>query len=298
MADDNMYLSSFGGLRLWLSRISTDRGRSIVEHAPSAGDDYTIQDRGQNLIRARASALFEWMDGDDLSPVQRIRALLAMVDDKARMFSHPIEGSYLARVGPFSYDVDASTGAITAELEFVPVADVQAVSPVGGGSIAATGAGAVSMAAEALAFELEDVGITSDVPAQASAAADSWASSDPVNPRDVLAKTGSLTSQLGDQADDLDDDLDMWTAYKATVILSETVRAAAEAATADTAQTFVVRVGTAIALRALLQGVYSAEEADLRYQQAMALNDIVSPAWIEPGTELQLPLPSPAARAG
>ena len=295
----DLYQSSFGGVQLWLSRISTTRSRSLVKHSPSAGDDHTVQDRGRELTEARASVLLDWMDGDDLSPTDRLRKLLALVDDKPRLFSHPIEGSFLARVGPFTYDIDAASGTISAELEFTPVQSIDAVAPVGGGMIPATGVGAVSMAAEALAFELEDSGLpASTIPAAAVAAADGWATSDSVNPRDVLAQTGSLSQQLGDQADSLDGDIELWSAFKATIVLAATVRAVAEDATAETAQTFVMKLGAPVALRALLASLYPAEDADAYYERVMWLNDIASPAWVDPGTLLTMPLPSTQPRNG
>jgi hypothetical protein len=127
---------------------------------------------------------------------------------------------------------------------------------------------------------------------------DSWSSTDTVNTRQVLTELGSLTAQLGDQADALEGDLGLWSAFKATILLAEAVRVAADAATSDTAQTFVVLISAPVALRALLASIYPADEMDDRYVQAMALNDILSPAWLEPGTELLLPQLAAAARSG
>jgi hypothetical protein len=180
----------------------------------------------------------------------------------------------------------------------IQVAPVEAVADAGAGAIPATGEGAVKSAADALAAELADVDLTSTLPDDSVAAVDGWMSSDTVNTREVLTEVGSLTSQLGEQADTLQSDIGLWSAYKATVLLSDTVRAAAASATADTAQTFVVRIAAPVALRALLAAVYSAEEADARYDQALALNDIPSPAWLEPGTELLLPQLTATARSG
>jgi hypothetical protein len=290
------YKSSFGELRLWLSRISTDRSRDLVVHSPSAGPDHVVQDRGPNVVRTRCTVLFARMAGDDLDPLERCRRLQAIVDDRPRIFSHPTSGSYLARIGPFTEEVD-ETGVITAEIEVVQVAPAEAVAPAGAGSIPATGAGAATAAADALTAELADVGITSSLPEDVTAAVDGWTSADTVNTRQVLAELGSLTSQLGDLADALEADLGLWPAFKATILLAEAARAAADAATSDTAQTFVVLISEPIALRALLAAIYPADEVDDRYVQAMALNDLLSPAWLEPGSELLLPQLAAAARS-
>lgn len=298
MADaPNLYLSSFGGLRLWISKLSTNKSRDIVVHDLTAGDDHVVQDRGRALLHARATVLFDYMDGDDIAPLDRLRKLTAMVDDNARMFAHPAEGSYLARVGPFNYEVDENSN-ITAEIEFFQVAPVAPVAAASAGAILAPGDGTVATAADDMTNELAELGITSPIPAQASAASDSWATSDgALSPRNVTTTTGSLTSDLGDQADELEGDIGAWQAFKATVILAESIRMAASAATAQTAQTFALRIGAPIALRALLVSVYPADQADDAFDAAMAINDIAAPAWIEIGTVLQLPQPKPVARS-
>lgn len=297
MPDATWYKSSFGDLRLWLSRISTDRSRDLVVHSPSAGADHVVQDRGPNVVRARCTVLFARMAGDDLDPIERCRRLQAIVDDRPRIFSHPTSGSYLARIGPFTEEVD-EFGVITAEIEVVQVAPAEALSPAGAGAIPATGAGAVSAAADALTGELTDVGMTSSLPNKATTAVDGWSSTDTVNPRQVLTELGSITAELGDLADTLEVDLGLWAAFKATILLAEAVRSAADAATSDTAQTFVVLISAPVALRALLGAIYPADEVDDRYAQAMALNDILTPAWLEPGTELLLPQLAAVARIG
>lgn len=293
MAD--FYRSSFGDLPLWISRIYTDKSRSQVIHELSAGDDYVVQDRGQAPLKSRVTILFDWMNGDDLAPLDRLRKFTALVDDKPRLFTHPVEGTFPARVGSWNYDVD-SNGVISGEAELIRVGDVVAVSPAGAGSLPAAGGGAVAAAADALDIELEGIGQPSVLPAQAAAAVDGWAAQGTPNPRDVLAQTGSLTEQLGTQAAGFEADLSDWAAFKSTILLAEAVRAAAESATADTASTFVVKIGSTIALRALVASIYGADEADRRYEQAMQLNDIANPAWIEPGTELVLPQSPPPPR--
>lgn len=292
---DTFYKSSFGGLRLWISRISTDKSRTQIKHELSAGDQFVVQDRGRSLLTARVTVLCDYMDGDDLSPIDRIRKLSSLVDDQPRVFSHPIEGSFLARVGPFTYEIDDKS-VITAEVEFTSVDDVVAVAPVTAGTLLGPGAGAVEAAADAMTAELADIGLTSSSPAAAIAAANSWADTDLINPKDVLAKEGSLTQQLGAEADGYDGDMGMWSAFKSTVLLAETVRMAASAATADAPATFFLRTGTPMALRALLTSVYPADQAAERYDQVMSINDILSPAMLDVGSELEMPLPTPGAR--
>lgn len=294
MAD--FYKSSWGDLRLWISRLSTDKSRSQVVHELSEGDDYVVQDRGRAPLRSRATILFDWMNGDDLAPIDRLRKFSATVDADARFLSHPIEGTFLARVGEWKYDIDEN-GVITGEAEFLAVSETIAVASAGAGTIPASGDGAVADAAAALDAELADVGQSSSLPTDCADAADSWAAAADPNPREILTQTGSLTEALGDQAATCEDDIELWPVYAATVLLADTVRAAAEAATADSAQSFVMKIGSSVALRALLASVFGASEAEVYYERAMLLNDIANPAWLEMGSELVLPLPPTPPRS-
>jgi hypothetical protein len=291
----DFYRSSFGDVRLWISKISTDKSRDLVVHDPSAGDNHPVQDRGRALLRAQVTVLFDYMIGDDLAPLDRLLEFKRLVDDKPRMFAHPVEGSYLARVGRFNYEIDGS-GVITADVEFVQVADV---APVVSGGTTSAGGGAAGVAAAAAATdaELAAIGGSSSLPTSCATTADGWESTDAPNARDVLVDTGALTSQLGVLASSYESDLQAWTAYKSIILLSDTLAGAAVGAMSSSATTFTIRVGAAIALRALVASVYGAGEADDRYAQVLLLNDIANPAWIEIGTELQMPAPATAARS-
>jgi hypothetical protein len=291
------YESAYGDVRLFLTKISTDRSRDLVVHPLSTGNEYVVQDRGTTAgQRARCTVLFARMPGDELSPLERCRRLQAVVDDKPRIFRHPSSGSYLARIGPFTEDIDEH-GIITAELEVVRIAPIAAVSDAGAGTIPATGEGAVDAAADELAAELADVDIDSLLPLEAKAAVTDWTSTDKVDTRKVLTQVGSLTAKAGAQADALEGDIGLWQAFKSTVLLAQSIRDAAEAATSGSLSTFLLRIASPVALRAVLASVYGADEADARYDEVLALNDLVSPAWIDPGTDLVMPQLTSLARS-
>lgn len=298
MANQTLYRSSFGSVRLWISKLSTDKSRTQVVHETSTGDDHVVQDRGQVITRASGTILFDWMNGDLLSPLDRLNEFQASLDEDSRVFTHPIEGSYNARIGNFKYDIDEH-GTITAEVEFIAVQTVRSVVPAGAGSIPANGEGAVEAASDAYAAELGELGIDDQGLADATkASVDAWNSDADPNPRQIYADTGAYSSKLSDQASGMEDDLDAWQAYKSVLLLSEAVRIAAEAATADTATTFILKLGGDVALRSMLAEEYGADEADLRYTQVMRLNDIQVPGLIGRGTELVMPAPRARARNG
>ncbi len=60
----------------------------------------------------------------------------------------------------------------------------------------------------------------------------------------------------------------------------------------------IVRIGRPMALRSLLATIYGARDVPFRYEQARSLNDIRTPGWLEPGTELRLPQPTVQPRRG
>lgn len=296
MSEPQFYLSSWADLRIWASEIETERGRDQVEHELSTGDVHPIQDRGQAMIRSRITFLFDWMVGEDISPDDRLKAFIATLDEKPRIFRHPIEGSFSARIKGFVYRV--SGRSITGNGEIVPAGVVTAISPAGVDGIPAAGAGAVDAAATAAEIEFSEVAVPTAIPAAARIAADKWASDENPNPRVILAETGSLTSQLGELADTLDSNLAKWQAFKATIMLADAIRSAADTITSDAPSTFVIRIANAVALRSLVSSLYGADEADLRYRQVMQLNDVPNPAWLEPGTELVMPAIAPRGRSG
>jgi hypothetical protein len=295
----NYYRSSYGAVRLWISKLTTDKSRTQVVHEMASGDDFVVQDRGQGCLRATGTVLFDYMRGDTLSPKDRLDEFKAIVQEAGpHVFTHPNEGSFDASIGRCTYDIDDS-GNLIAEVEFIASGPVKDTIPAGASSIPASGAGLVDAAADALTAEFLEIGVDDEGVGRATKdAADGWVSATTVSPRDVLVQTGAFSTQLSAQSAQLEDDIEQWQAFKSTLLLADSVRVAAESATSDTASTFIVRLGAAVPLRSFLASEYGADEADLRYEQVMALNDIATPALIEAGSELQLPSQSPRSRNG
>lgn len=298
MSNPGFYRSSYGNVRLWISRLATTQGRTLVVHELSAGSDHVVQDRGPMVVVARGTLLFDYMAGDTMSPLDRLNELKALVDGKSHVLTHPSVGSYNALIGPFEESIDES-GVISAEIEFTATQVTSTVIAAGASSIPASGEGAVEAAALAQQEELADLEIADPgIAAAAMVSVDSWAASADLNPREVFAQTGSLTDQLGDQANSFESDLDKFEAFKRTLLLADSIRTAAEAITADGGSAAVFRVGTPIALRALLAAEYGAVDADRYYNSVMSSNDIATPGLLEPGFILQLPTQAPRARNG
>lgn len=302
MADDvadAYYTASWGPIRLWLASIDTDNGREIVVHSPTTGNTHTLQDRGRKVQRARCSLLFDDMTGETESAARRFRRFKATVDGgEEQLFTHPIDGTYLAKIGEFSYTI-TDDGVITNVIaEFIATAEVVAVSPATAGAAAATGEGAIGQAADDLDAALEAVDLSTDMTEAGRTAQASWLE-DGTPSRQVFVDVANLSNELSSLIADngLEDDLALWDAYRTAILFGAAVRSAAIAATAEVPSVFVLRVGLQpISLLVLCARIYGGSEAEDRARQVMALNDIRRPAWLDPGSELIMPAKSSSPR--
>lgn len=293
----DFYETRFGTLRIWCSEVSTTAGNALAIHEPTVGNNYVVQRRGKVVQRATAELLFDDIYSDPMDPQERLNQFKALAAaPRAYIFAHPIEGSYLARVESFEHRVD-SKGVISGTATFIPSADVDAVLPAGGIAIPPTGASAVASAAAEHNEALAAAGLSNTLGAKAEAAAEAWATTT-TTPREVLATTSTLTSDIGDAAATYDDDLELWEAQRTAYLLADSVRLAADAATADSAATFAIKLGTAQSLRPLLANIFGADVAEGMYYTAMGLNDLDNPATIPAGSELILPVLPPVGRQG
>lgn len=297
---DTYFESSWGGLRLWISQITTDRGRTQVIHEPSQGDEYVVQDRGRNLRTANVDLLFDEMDADDLTPRERLDAFIALESGKdPQLFTHPVEGTYLAAIENFSYTVDEDS-VIRGRCTLLETgSDTESVADVGGGAASPAGENAVNAAADEADAALADVGLSTSATGDSRAMVTGWSDNES-EPRTVFAESQAMARRIGDEivSLQLEVDLKLWPAYAAMVSLLEAVRAAADAATATVALLYTVRVVEPLPLRLLLARVYGAGEVDLRFGQAMGMNDISNPALLDAGISLKLPQPAPQSRRG
>lgn len=302
---DRLYDASWGGVRLWLSGLDTDESNTVVEHQSAKGSRHVLQARGKNIVHATASVLFDFMDGDDLGPFDRLTQFRGLIGDGTipQMLTHPTLGTYLALVGKFTHRLDEHT-TISGEVEFIRAddpADEDAIEP-GETSIPPTGTGAVDVAAESYRASLKDAGLDDPGYSQeAQTAVDKWTSDGDANPRIVGGDIEQLTAKLGAQAALLEASLDYWPAYWDTIILMDAVFIAGEAALSSSSAsggTFAMRISVASSLRNIVTREYGADRADEMYALIMQLNDIPNPLLIPAGTVLQCPTHTPSARYG
>lgn len=158
MADtEPLFLAFWGDIRLFVSSMQWQGGQTQVVHNLASGDIHPVQPRGAQIRTSRLQLLFDDFDGASETGVVALRRFEQSIAER-RLFTHPVDGTYFARIGDFEPQIDDSS-VVTAMCEFIPDGDVQLISPTGGGMTIAAGEGAVAQAADKLNTDLADLGI-------------------------------------------------------------------------------------------------------------------------------------------
>lgn len=290
--------ASFGGLRLYLESIDRDVGRALVKHEPTraglaqGGGGFVVDDRGPRLSVVECSLVFCPVAGERPF-LDRYREFLRLKDAGAQIFTHPVYGSYRARVGECRESID--TGAvdrISLSVEFVPDGGADPVVTVQAGVSAAAGAVSVRLTADQLKALYAELGETSTVADDAADAADRWADADgTTDPRTVLVELASLSARIDTEVEDLElaSDLSRWQAYRSALILRDNLRGAAQAATQEVDHVTEVVLEVAIPLVVLMARLYGAKDATARADQVASLNGLGSRLLVPAGTRLRVP---------
>lgn len=292
---DVLYEISWGAVRLWAARVSTDNSRTQVVHELATGDEHPVSDRGLAPRTTTCELLFDDFPGESRSPLERFLLFKRQVDDGAEeVFTHPIDGGYFAKVSEFTYDLDDDGNIVNASATFIANQPIAATLQPGlAPTSPAAGLDAVAARADALNAELESVFIETTFPDRAQEVVAAWSGAEGVPTRDVIVQTADLSTELAELTETLEADLSLWEAYKAAILLGDAIRAAAIAATRSSPRLFFVRIVAPISLLAFATATYGGAEAEERAQQIRDLNDLRTPGgMIEAGTELVIPAPS------
>lgn len=292
---------TWGRIRLWCSSITTDNSRTQVVHELASGDDHPVQDRGRVPRKATCSLLFIEMPTEVLSFRDRFEEFAAQVDrGDVELFTHPINGSYFVHVENFTYDIDEDGNISNAVAVFIAAAEIQDLYPAQLGSAASTGIDSVGARADALSDALADFEIESTVAEDAKASSAAWIDSDTITTRDItvdISETADAIDALITDAG-LQDDLLLWPAYQAAVLLNAAYRSAADAATSETPSIFFMLISTPTSVLALVTRVYGGAESTMRERQFRSLNDMRSPGGlIDSGETVAMPARSSRRQA-
>lgn len=299
MISTDLFETTWGSIRLWCSSITTSAPRTQVTYELStvtSPDEHPTTDRGPGVEKITCSLLFDQMPRDPTPPLDRFKAFIAQKNrGDVELFTHPIEGSFPVRIGEFTYQIDEDSNVVDATAEFIVAGEMQPVIAARTALASTTGTDSVSARAEVLSGLLDDLDLLEDGPTvadQAVTAVESWSESDEIPTRDILNDAANVSSGIDALIQDLglEDDLALWPTYQAAILLQETFRSSALAATSETDSLFFLKVNSPTSVLALVTRIYGGVEADMRDRQVRSLNVIDAPGgMIRSGTELAMP---------
>lgn len=152
-----LFLCSWGDIQLFVEEIEWDAGQTQVIHELAVGDVHPVQPRGAHLRTATLKLLFDDFDGARETGYQAFRRFERSVQER-RIFTHPMDGSYFARIGDFKPTIDKNS-VVNATCEIIPDGDVVPVSPAGAGTSGISGESSVAAAGDAMNQTFHDSGI-------------------------------------------------------------------------------------------------------------------------------------------
>lgn len=302
---------TFGGVRMFLASLDTERGRDVATLSPSLGGKHTHLDRGLRDQVTRAEILF--LDQPGAEPyTDRYTAFVKLCEKgEPQVFSHPFDGSLRARAGELQVRGEADARMITVTCTFYREEAELTVLAVAGGTNPAAGVESVTVAAAAVSASLTELGIPSDVDvdpeaprsdgishAPLASVADTVAAwrdaGDELDSQTVFLEVAALVAQLDALTDDLEllTDITRWQAYRDVALLRYEVTRAGEAFTAAARATFDVFVSVDRPVLAICAEVYGASKARARAAEVARNNRLRTPGLVPAGTTLKMPAES------
>lgn len=284
---------SWGGLRLEIEEVGAERGRKLVTHNPSRGNEYIVQDRGKMQEGVRAEVVFCEVEWDERSYVARANEFLDLVDKGVpQLFVHPTRGSFRAAIGQCTETIAAGAEEMRYQVEFVPVSQISPVQTVGAGVTPIAGPEAVATA-EANALEHLDTtaqGASVAAIANASTVATGW-QDNASDARTVLLEMTDALDRI-DQAIETDGlaELENWQAYREVIAVRTQLREAARAAIRTEERIRTIDVKVPAPLLMICARIYGASEARARADQVASMNDLRDRSLVPAGTRLRLPI--------
>lgn len=297
------FASSFGGVRMLVATIDTERGKDIAVQSPSTGNRHSLSARGGRLHRSTVEVLFLNQPGQ--APyLERYRAFLDLAErEEPQVFVHPLDGSYRAQIGDIQTTGSSGESQIRVTCSVLRDDEPQTTFRVGAGISPVAGIDAVTDAAKATSDALLAAGF----PAGAIAApredliafpllgdsVDSvrtWGEAEDLDPQAVFLGVASLCDRIDQAMADyrLASDLALWPAYTSMVRLRYTVVRAGQALTADTERMFDLFVDRPRPLLAICAEVYGASLAQDYAARIAKANRLRTPGLVPAATTLKM----------
>lgn len=288
-----LFDASFGGMPLQVLSTSDDMNRALVRHRYPHRNGAKIQDQGSDQRIARCRIMFFGETHD--SEFQRFHGLVHQVEPQ--IFTHPLYGSFLAKVGDLHAESSAETrDCIMVDAVFEEDTLEPAVFEVGAGSPVMAGSEEVEVTTAELDQAFADTGLEDDthLSADAFSIAQAWATDASKTTRDVANELTALTDRIeaANEFYGVATDLDRYPLMKALTNLRGSLVRASKVFAQRSPRILNITVAVAAPLLIVARDIYGAAQAQTRYDQLLELNDIRNPARIEAGTPLRAQSPA------
>lgn len=273
-------------------------GRALVEHKYPHRDGADTEDMGAEA-RTTSLRLCFFPHAKRPDPYGDFLRLVKLKDQgKPQKFTHPLTGTYDARVREFSFTVDpAQRDTIMVTMTVIEHSTVRAVFEAAEGSPLLSGVEEVTAASANLSAALEAEELESTVGDECVEEVSTWAEDD-LGVRDINLSVVALSNRISEETDRLDlaTDIKRWPVLKAMHHLHHNVVRAAAVITARSPRFVEIRVDMTAPLLVIAARYYGASEAGDRAEQLSKLNVVRNPARVEAGTILKAQAKTAPAR--
>ena len=307
MPEGFTFEATFDGIRIDVLSSQVSHGRAVVPHRFPKRDGADLEDMGREPFVCTMEFLF--IDNRDALAAAKNRGLTgggadtgnwqdrftefdAIVgEDTPRVLIHPYVGAVNCRISNFSHSADGETQpSIRASATFTEEISLPPVFAAGGGAQTRASSQEVRASQVGADNALEDVGLSSDLPQEATAEAEAWEADPELSAREVQLQMATKNNELSAELDALGVafDLDMHPIMRSYTELQYNLRRSADAFTATTTRIVIITVTEPTPLRVIAARFYGAEQAERRFGELLDLNpEIRDPSLVPSGTTLQ-----------
>jgi hypothetical protein len=290
-AEQGYFEASFNGHRLAVKSFRSNGGRDIVIQSPSRGNSHTLNDRGAAVRDTVCEIIFSKAPGQ-ANHVERFLAFKADCSSGVPfLFVHPVDGSYLARVGPLPYFADGSDLSINCSATFIEDQAAENIAAISLSVPSVAGADSVLAASNGASLAATSAGLATLAAPKAAALADDWATRDELDPHQVFLDVAGSVAELDGEIRSLEAATDpyQWEYYKSLILVQHEIVKAGSAATQAVARMIEFVVDADQPLRVICANFYGAALAAEKAIEVGNINRIRTPACVPRGTVIKLP---------
>lgn len=287
--EEALHVASWGGLELDVVSTQDAGPRTVAIHRAVHRDGGRVEDLGGEPRQTRCRIIFFRRAPDD-DPLQRFADFESLKRlGESQTFTHPITGSYEAKVSEFTFTAEAEPrDAIFVECTFVEDSEEPAVFDIGAGAPFQSSVEAVTVAANQLDATSAELGadVDGELGPDSIEAVTRWQDlEDPSALRDVNMELVALRDRIEGEMFRLElaSEPGSYPLIRDLNSLSYNLRKAAEVFTERAPRLVEYRLNTPTNLMAFCQARFGAAEALDRYEEVRRLNAIPNPARIEAG---------------